>query len=169
MLDAVPVRDQVQSSNVVAFPPDGDEPQVVVTVPYDTPEEGAPNGAEIGLFLELARALYAAAPEHAVGFAAVGAEGAEGRGSAALAGLFEEQGIEPGVISIRPSARAGESLSVTGSCMDPDSQLVAFEECSHPTRSGSPFAARGLQFTAVGGDVDVLGRALFDFLLGVPD
>ena len=169
LLDAVPVRDQVHSSNVIAVPPSGAEPKVVVTVAYDTSGQGLHTGTEIGLFLELARALNIAVPDHAVGFAALGAEGADGRGSAALLGFFEEQGLEPSVISVRTGARGGESLYAQGSCTTTDFQLMAFEDCSDNAQSDATFSPRRFQFTRVEGDPEVMGGTLFEFLLGVPD
>jgi hypothetical protein len=74
LLDPVPVQDLVRSTNVVAEPPSGERPQVVVTVAYDTRPESRPAGAALGLWLELARSLYARDREHAVEFVALGAE-----------------------------------------------------------------------------------------------
>ncbi|HEV3473633.1 MAG TPA: hypothetical protein VG408_10625 [Actinomycetota bacterium] len=96
-LSAVPVADQVQSTNVVALPPIGEDPEVVVTVGYAHDGEGSGTGLQIGLFLELARALNVAAPEHAVGFVATGAGDL---GEATLRGFLDERGLDPELIGI---------------------------------------------------------------------
>jgi hypothetical protein len=169
VLDAIPVGDQVQSSNVIAVPPNGDAPTVVVTVAYDASDREPDMGMEIGLFLELARAINVAEPGHSIAFAALGAEGAQGSGSAALAGFFEEQGLEPSVLSIKTGARANEPFHAVGSCATTGSDLAPFEDCVAARLSNDPFSARGFQHTLVEGDTDVMGRSLFGFLLDVGD
>lgn len=99
-LDAVPVRDQVRSTNVVAPPPSGDPPDVVVAVAYDTGIGSEVSGQRIGLFLEMARALNVAEPSHQVAFVAMGAESVEHRGSRRLARYLLDQGWEPAVYTI---------------------------------------------------------------------
>ena len=92
-LDAVPVGDLVESTNLVALPPSGEDPETIVTVAYDSPGESTASGAAVGTFLELARALYAAAPDHRVEFVALGAEtSAEHLGSRRLAQQLREAG-----------------------------------------------------------------------------
>ena len=114
-LDAVPVKDQVRSTNVVALPPTGAAPEVVVSVAYDTGTEDQPGGRGIGLFLELARALNVAAPGHRVAFVAVGAESIEHRGSRRLAQYLLDEGWEPSVYSIGPVLpQAEDALSAAG-------------------------------------------------------
>lgn len=99
-LDGVPVRDQVRSTNVVAPPPSGDPPEVVVAVAYDTGSDSGPSGQRIGLFLELARALVVAEPEHRVAFVAMGAESVEHRGSRRLAQYLLDEEWDPVVYTI---------------------------------------------------------------------
>lgn len=100
-LDGVPVAHQVRSTNVVAMPPEGSDPEYLVVVAYDTrPGGGDGAGRYIGLFLELARALHVADPHHGVGFVAVGAESAGNRGTRRLARFLLDEGLDPSVISI---------------------------------------------------------------------
>lgn len=73
-LDGVPVADLVRSTNVVARPPSGEEPEIVVVAAYDTPVDAPGGGPAVGLLLELARALEVAVPDHSVEFVALGAE-----------------------------------------------------------------------------------------------
>src|SRR5687768_13322733 len=72
-LEDVPVADTVRSSDVIALPPSGESPEIVVTVSFDRPI-GAPDddGSDIGAFLEVARALRVEAGSHNVQFAALG-------------------------------------------------------------------------------------------------
>lgn len=76
-LDPVPVTDTVRSTNVVALPPSGDDPKITVVTAYTRGTAvWLGDGESIGLFLELARALNVAVPDHSVEFVALGAEGA---------------------------------------------------------------------------------------------
>jgi hypothetical protein len=99
-LDGVPVGDQVRSTNVVALPPSGAEPRYLVTIAYDTGARHDDRGRYIGLFLELARAIEVAAPDHEVAFVAVGAESADRRGTRRLAQYLLDEGFEPKVLTI---------------------------------------------------------------------
>lgn len=99
-LDRVPVADNVSSTNVVAFPPSGEEPSVLVTIAYDTGARHDDSGRYLGLFLELARVLNLTTPEHTVGFVAVGAESAERRGTRRLAQFLLDRELDPVVYSI---------------------------------------------------------------------
>lgn len=101
VLDAVPVANQVQSTNVVAFPPSGNDPEIVVAIGYDHDGRSPAEGAEIGLFMELARALNVAAPEHRVAFVALGAERADNAGSAKLARTLAERELGSQVVILR--------------------------------------------------------------------
>ena len=115
VLDAVPVANQVQSTNVVALPPNGDEPEIVLAVGYDDDGRGPGEGAHIGLFLELARAVNVAAPDHRVAFVALGAEEADHAGSARLARTLAEYGVEPQLLLFTgPTSVAGGAL---GACL----------------------------------------------------
>ena len=102
-LDSVPVEDTVRSTNVIALPPSGDEPQVVVTVAYDN-AGSARSAVTIGTFLELARALRVAVPEHSVEFVALGAEltnvNGGSLGSRRLIEVLKDRDLDPEVIVI---------------------------------------------------------------------
>lgn len=99
-LDGVPVQDQVRSTNVVALPPSGAEPRYLVAVAYDTGARHDDRGRYIGLFLELARAIEVAEPDHAVAFVAVGAESADRRGTRRLAQYLLDRGFDPTIFTI---------------------------------------------------------------------
>jgi hypothetical protein len=103
-LDAVPVEDTVRSSNVVALPPDGDAPELVVAIGYDTTEDVRGFGRGIGVFLELARALRVAVPEHPVEFVALGAEHTNINGgqlgSRRLIRLLRDAEVDPEIVQI---------------------------------------------------------------------
>jgi hypothetical protein len=103
-LDAVPVEDTVRSSNVVALPPDGGRPEVVVAIGYDTTEEVNGFGRGVGIFLELARALRVAVPEHPVEFVALGAEHTDVNGgqlgSRRLIRVLKDAEVDPEVVQI---------------------------------------------------------------------
>lgn len=102
-LDAVPVEDLVRSSNVIALPPSGEKPEIVVTVAYDTGRT-AGSATTIGTFLELARALRVAVPDHSVEFVALGAELTEvnggSLGSRRLIKVFLDEGVRPEIVVI---------------------------------------------------------------------
>jgi hypothetical protein len=98
-LDAVPVGNLVSSTNLVALPPNGDDPEVVVPASYDSG-----NDLALGVFLELARALHVADPEHAVEFVALGAEEARGGndklGSRRLTRVLLDEDVEPVIVTL---------------------------------------------------------------------
>lgn len=100
-LDAVPVEDAVRSSNVIALPPSGEEPEIVVAVAYDT-GKAARSATPIGTFLELARALRVAVPEHSVEFVALGAELTDvnggSLGSRRLIDVLLDRGVGPEIV-----------------------------------------------------------------------
>jgi hypothetical protein len=114
-LDRVPVQDAVSSTNVVAMPPNGSEPGYLVTVAYDTGAMHDDRGRDIGLFLELARALSVADPDHSVAFVAVGAESVDHRGTRRLAQFLLDHGVDPQIFSIAMStAEADDALAAAG-------------------------------------------------------
>jgi hypothetical protein len=145
-LEAVPVADTVTSTDVIALPPDGGEPDAVVAVPYDTGEGAAANGDSLGLFLELARALAVAEREHAVELVALGAEhsavGGSHLGSRRLVRLLVDAGHRPVVLTIdavEGGARAG--FGAFGSAGS-DVAAVA-ERLGVPALSADPSIDRG--------------------------
>lgn len=114
------MRDQVRSTNVVALPPSGEDPSVVVAIPYDTGVSPGVDGEHIGLFLELARSLNVAAPDHRVAFVAMGAESAERRGSRRLTQYLLDEGWTVRIFSIAPDIPEDQdALSAAGFDHDP--------------------------------------------------
>lgn len=170
-LDAVPVANLVESTNLLALPPGGEEAETVVAVAYDA-DEGSDSGEAVGVFLELARALYVAEPDHRVEFVALGAERTdEHLGSRRLAQQLREEGRSPDVITLvsvpgdvgvtgelaAEIKRAAEKAGVeTGAPPAPDSYggVDVFE------RAGFASAVVG------GGSDEDLGAVLLAYLAG---
>lgn len=167
-LDSVPVADAVNSTNVVAMPPNGAEPEFMITVPYDTDGSARQHGLEIGLFLELARALSVADPDHRVSFVALGAESAFGRGTRRLAQFLIDEDLSPSIVTVRNITADPSSVYTAGSCAvssgapGPGDGLGA---CRGPTLGGDVFTSAEMEHTIIEGDVRSVGEALFDFLL----
>ncbi|MDQ4144684.1 MAG: hypothetical protein M3198_13260 [Actinomycetota bacterium] len=112
-LDAVPVENLVESTNLLALPPSGEEPETIVAVAYDADEDTA-SGSTVGAFIELARALYAAAPEHRVEFVALGGEATdEHLGSRRLAQQLRDDEASPDVLMLVPAP--GDRVGFVGS------------------------------------------------------
>ena len=170
-LDRVPVADTRNSTNVVAYPPSGAEPEFLVAVSYDTPPSGRQQqGRELGLFLELARALTVADPDHAVAFAALGSETVENRGTRRLAQFLLDEDVSPSVLMIDYRYQNEGRAYFLGSCIGDatgmlGSDTLTDDECHDTTMVGPALADAGFQLTRVGGDIEDLGQELFDFLL----
>lgn len=158
-LDPVPVGDLVASTNLIAQPAQISEVATFVVVPYGSGD--TPNGESIGLFLEVARALSVADPDHRVGFVALGAEfteRAEGSlGSRRLARFLLDEDLDPAIVQIVDVAE-GLETSVTGDGV---------------TRSGphlevapDVFAEAGFDRVLVAGSADELGPTLLGLLRG---
>jgi hypothetical protein len=145
LLDAVPVGNLVRSTNVVAPPPAGRPPAIVVAVAYDAGPNDS-SGDAVGTFLELARALAVREPNHGVEFVALGAERTtdEHLGARRLAKQLVDDQISPVVITLE--IVEGESAAMRDA----------------PT--GSVFAAAGFAHRVAIGSVEPLGRMLLDFL-----
>jgi hypothetical protein len=159
-LEAVPVANLVESTNLLAFPPSGEEPNTIVTVAFDARESDDPQGHSIGVFLELARALYVTDEDHRVEFAALGAElTTDNRGSRRLAQQLREEGTDPVVVTVAGVAPSS-ALAFAGERSEEVSR-VATDMGLDPSET---------DFASVGG-VDVFGRAGFDHILatGPPD
>ena len=160
-LEAVPVENLVNSTDVLAVPPSGGAPATVVAVAYDTVAGSRGFGANIGLFLELARALKVAEPRHDVLFAALGAENTSlrggGLGSQRLIGLLAEEGGEPLVLTIE-DVGGGPAVCIDGS------ERIAGPPGCRPPPGGDPFAEAGLRYLLASGRPEPLGRALLDLL-----
>ncbi|MDQ3661753.1 MAG: hypothetical protein M3454_11975 [Actinomycetota bacterium] len=174
-LDAVPVSDLVRSTNVVTTPPSGRRPLVAVTVPYDTPAPSAaiPEAAEgegaeeLGLFLELARALALARPEHRVSFVALGAETAEvagGRlGSRRLVIYQRERTLDPLMVVLEDIQVGAGPVRATG---DEASQVEAGAAPGRAAgRVAEVFEAAGLEVMTVSGGAQEAGDALLEYLI----
>ncbi|MFN2388856.1 MAG: hypothetical protein ABR575_04540 [Actinomycetota bacterium] len=169
-LDAVPVEDLVRSTNVVALPEGRVE--TVVVVPYDTGPDGG-GGSSLGLFLELARALEVAAPDHRVQFVALGADltpvGGGQLGARALVRELEERDLDPGILA----PTVCERCPVTASGASAGAFLSAARAARVPAGEGDPpaldraiFEDGGYAFTAVAGPPRALGAALLELLIG---
>lgn len=178
LLEPVPLAGTATSTNVVAFPPSGETAETVVAVPYDTARELAQGGAEIGLFLELARALNVADPQHSVAFAALGAEHAGVRGghlgSRSLVKLLLDEGHEPLVITIES---IGGEMQGRFSAYGPEVSVLTDEarELNVPVTPLPPpnpqvgrelaerariFRSVGLDHIGVAGGAEEVGRVL---------
>lgn len=178
-LDGVPVADLVRSTNVVARPPSGEAPEVVVVAAFDTPVEEAGGGEAAGLLLELARALKVAVPDHSVEFVALGAEHATvdgGRlGSRRLANALLEGDGAPYVLvlgdvrdevscllfggdSTRLEDVAPESLPSCGS-------LPAGPLASSSGETREVFEAAGFDSGLIQGALGRAGTTVLDFLV----
>ena len=169
-LDRVPVENTVNSTNVVAMPPGGDKPAFLITVAYDTDGSARQHGNEIGLFLEIARALTVADPDHQVGFVALGAESAFGRGTRRLAQFLIDEGVDPSVITIRNLTANPDGVYTSGSCAVSSGAAVGLGDdlgtCRGPILGGDVFTSAEIEHTLIEGDFRSVGQVLFDFLSG---
>ena len=167
-LDAVPVANLVESTNLVALPPSGEDPHTYVVVAYDTFGSETPSGEAIGIFLETARALYSADRDHRVAFAALGAEASDDHlGSRRLAQQLRDEGGDVRVVSIVPGE--GE-VGAAGALVDDFEQAASSESV---TLGGAPeqsiyeldvFARAGFDSLVVTGPPVDLGAVLLAFL-----
>lgn len=175
-LDAVPVEDLVRSTNVVALPPSGDEPEAIVVVSYDSTEESGTGGPAIGLWLEVARALRAVEPGHSVEFVALGAEhtraGGGRLGSRRLARQLTDEGSPPVIVAVEGVDLGSDAVVVDGTARDRLKDLADSEGFETGTGSGlagsgEVFSAAGLEFAVVGGGAEAVGRVLLAYLSGL--
>lgn len=172
--DSVPVANTVRSTNVVALPPSTEDPEYLVAVAYDS---GGDPGA-IGAFLELARALRAADPDHSVQFVALGAESAQVEGgtlgSRRMIRLLQDRELDPEVLVLtakqHPSwpllkaygSSAGDLIQLSFEMHCPECNGVTDELLTDPTNEA--FAAAKLDTTLVVGRPDRTGPVLLRFL-----
>jgi hypothetical protein len=175
LLDPVPVEDTVRSTNVVAPPPLGGPPEVVVAVSYDTGPDAQGTGAAIGLWLELARALYARDQNHAVEFVALGAENTPlnggNLGSRRLVEFLRDEEMSPLVVlldgvtggEVLFGAR-GESAPELFSAADRVGVEVGSPEPPRPT--DGVLERAGVRHVSLSGHVEDVGRVLLEFLAG---
>jgi hypothetical protein len=174
-LDPVPVSNLVSSTNVVALPEGGEDPNVVVVVPYDTAPGTPDTSPALGLFLEVARALKIRGGR-AVEFVALGAERAEvagGRlGSRRLAQFLRDREQHPVVVSLEDVslARRGPVVVRGGASQDIVSAaraagVMIFTE-NGPTPTLEVFGAAGFRSVALGGPAESAGPVLLEYLAG---
>jgi hypothetical protein len=116
-LDPVPVGNLLHSTNVIALPPSG-RAAIVVVVDYDTSASAPSDGAAIGTFLEVARALRVLHPHHSVEFAALGAQQVAVNGGQvggrSLIELLKPQSPQPQIIRIGQVTEHPPGVSVAG-------------------------------------------------------
>jgi hypothetical protein len=175
-LDSVPVANAVRSTNVVALPPSGEDPETIVTVSYDT-KRGTKDadGSELGAFLELARASRAANERHSVQFVALCAQSESALGSKRLARLLLDDELDASVIHIAgPNPRDG--LLAGGefgnelymidcpSCVHADVVWYGVPDPSDPSDPLVPIQEAGFSVTYVGGDGVRVARTLLTWL-----
>jgi hypothetical protein len=173
-LDPVPVRNLVNSTNVIALPPRGEEPEAVVVVAYDTAPGVPDTSAALGLFLELARAAHVRDGDAALQFAALGAERADvsgGRlGSRRLVQFMRERDQRPVVVSLEDislasrgpvTVRGADAAEVTRSARE-EGIATRIEEEATPTVEVAQ--AAGFRALAVGGPARAAGRLLLSYL-----
>jgi hypothetical protein len=160
LLEAVPVEDLVRSTNVVAQPPGGGDAETIVVVSYAATERAGEDRA-VALFLELARALRARVPEHAVEFVALGAEHAAaggGRlGSRRLAQRLLDEDADPFIVRIDSVTREGRVVA-----RGPGAARIA--DASTESAGDPVFTRAGFDHAVVSGPADEVGNNLLDFL-----
>jgi hypothetical protein len=175
LLDPVPVKDLIRSTNVVAAPPSAERPEVVVTVAYDTGPGAEPTGTSIGVWLELARALYARDRDHPVEFVALGAEHTrvnEGNlGSRRLVEFLREEDLSPLIVSLGDVSADGAEVTVGGDAAS--DLLVVADRLGVPTGAAGSlgptdvvFRRAGLHDISIDGGAGDVGRVLLEFLAG---
>jgi hypothetical protein len=183
LLDSVPLADLIRSTNIVAQPPSGDAPEVVVAVPYDEPPPGSSARSydeALALMLELARALRVSNPDHSVEFVALGAEfvadgGAlNGRlGSRRLAQSLLDSGASPLIVlldtgsptpRLRGDVPSGlEDVTTEGQGEDPSPG-----EGMGPGTSAEVFRRAGFDVVVVAGPLADVGAMLLRYLSSDP-
>lgn len=174
-LDSVPVEDLVRSTNLVALPPSGTAPEAVVAVAYGDPVGNAGNGADVGLFLELARALRVARPGHPVEFAALGAQspGTGGRdlGARRLVRLLADSGADTVILSILGAGEGDAVCSAGGvpAVLDRGGGGLSVPECGAAGAQADPFAGAPVAHATIRGPVGALGRVLLRRLSSLGD
>lgn len=119
-LDAVPVGDLVRSTNVRTTP--GSPARILVAVLYDNAATAPATGADIGLFLELARAAALRGDQEEIVFAALGAEhspqSGSHLGSRRLAQLLSDAGDAPRIAVLLSGIAPGAPVFATGTPPD---------------------------------------------------
>jgi hypothetical protein len=177
-LESVPVADLFRSTNLIAQPAGGDEPETVVVVPYGTGEGIAPNGTEVGLFLELARALNVRDPDHKVWFVAVGAEyseeGGGNLGSRRLARFLLDEDEDPLVVQLNLDDEgfkaygdlAGDANAIRRELLGEEGTIETDELM---TPQPDVFKEAGFDRLYVVGEPELTGEVLLEFLAAAPE
>lgn len=172
-LESVPVADLFRSTNVIAQPASGDNPSVMLVLPYSNSEEVPSNGVALGLFLELARAANVVDPRHSVQFVALGAEYSEEEGgflgSRRLAQLLREEEKDPFIIQLVDVVEEG-GFFATGDRVE-EVSAIADRLGAGPGSSADAvpvepdvFKLAGFQRLVVSGGVEAVGSVLLEFL-----
>jgi hypothetical protein len=170
-LDGVPVSNLVRSTNVIALPPGGGEPHVVVAVSYDRGPAADGGGEEtVGTWLELARALRAVRPLHAVEFAALGAEHARVRGgelgSKVLVQDLRDEDIRPLIVTLDADTGTGGVTALGPGATEVMAIArrmgIAFRRTK--ATAADAFTAAGLDHLHVGGGTAQVGRVMLEYL-----
>ena len=176
-LDPVPVGDLVRSTNVIALPPGGDPVSAVVVIPYDNTPNVPAQGDDLGLFLEVARALRVEDPDHHVQFVALGAEYSIRQGghlgSRRLVNLLLEGEQRPPVVT--PAVIEGGGFSSLGPQGD-ELNEVALSLDMDPARPlmdpvipslleiTKVFQAAGLRHAVASGGIEEVAEVLIAYL-----
>jgi hypothetical protein len=171
-LDPVPVGNLLHSTNVIALPPSGSV-GIVVIADYDTSSSFPSDGAALGTFLEVARALRVVHPHHSVEFAALGAQHISiNGGQVGARSLIEQlkgQKPKPHIVRIGEVSGGAGQVSVAGQA------AAAFRSSTKRAHiavgaGGSPpddvFTRAGFSETVLRGGQSV-GPALLAYLTGV--
>jgi hypothetical protein len=178
-LDDVPIGDLVSSTNVVALPPGEGAVEYAVIVPYGTGPGVPPQGTDLGLFLELARAMAVRDPDHHVEFVALGGEFAEGSGgnlgSRRYLKILEENDEHP--FAITPAVVAGggfASLGASGDELNRIAERLGLPEARplndplYPSylRVTEMYSGAHIQHAIATGGAEEVGRVLLELMSG---
>jgi hypothetical protein len=168
-LDPVPVGNLLHSTNVIALAPSGTSSTVIV-VNYDTAPAVPSDGAAIGTFLEVARALRVMEPLHSVEFAALGAEhvNVDGGqvGSRSLIELLKQQSSRPQIIRLADVANTTGPISAAGpaaASLRRAAEDLHIHLAASGTLSRDVFASAGFRETVIQGG-PTLGPVLLSYL-----
>jgi hypothetical protein len=174
-LDSVPVGDLVESSNVVALPPGDEDPEFAVVVPYGTGQGSPAQGEDIGLLLELARALAVKDPEHRTEFVALGAAFAPrgDLGSLRYLKVLHDDDQHPFVIALAVTERGGFAAEgARAADLEAVAERLGFDsgplidDSNYPGlfRSIEDYEAAGIDLAIASGGIEDVGAVLLEFL-----
>lgn len=173
LLDPVPVKDLVRSTNVVADPPRSNDAGTVVAVAYDSSSPEDRTGAALGLWLEVARALYVRDANHDVAFVALGAEhatvGKGDLGSRRLAEFLIDRDEHPLIVTIGSISESGETFGASGfgaAAFEAAARRLGVDAAPDAPEPGAARVFRAARFpeVTVWGSVDGVARVLLDVL-----